>query len=119
MYKAIDKERRAAELAELVRQLDVLEGLAVGPFLAGSSISSADGALAPTFAFITYILPKYFGWADVFAGRPKLAAWWAAVNADPVASRVGRLLLQGVCAAGGGSCADCAGLASPCGLCQR
>jgi glutathione S-transferase len=93
MYKKMSAEQRAAELAALAHQLDVLEGLAVGPFLAGGSISSADGALAPTFAFLTYILPRYFGWADVFAGRPKLAAWWAAVNADPVASRVSLLLM--------------------------
>jgi hypothetical protein len=36
-----------------------------------------------------HMLPKYFGWRDVFAGRPKLAAWWAAVQVDAEAARVG------------------------------
>jgi glutathione S-transferase len=89
MYKQMDKAQRAAQLAALVQQMDVLEAALVpGPFLAGGSMSTADGALAPTFAFITHILPRYFGWEDVFAGRPKLAAWWAAVSADPAAARV-------------------------------
>jgi hypothetical protein len=32
-----------------------------GPFIAGSTITTADGALAPTVAFMLYILPKHFG----------------------------------------------------------
>ena len=36
----------------------------------------------------TEILPKHFGWATVFSDRPKLEAWWAAVQADPEAARV-------------------------------
>jgi glutathione S-transferase len=91
MYKKMDKQQRATELAALAKQLDVLEEAIAGPFMAGSSMSSADGALFPTFVFLTYMLPAYFGWANVFAGRPKLAAWWAAVNKDPVAARVGGL----------------------------
>jgi hypothetical protein len=34
------------------------------------------------------MLPDVFGWADVFAGRPKLAAWWRALQDDPAAARV-------------------------------
>lgn len=34
------------------------------------------------------MLPGVFGWKDVFAGRPKLAAWWAALQKDPAAVRV-------------------------------
>ena len=34
------------------------------------------------------ILPKHFGWPSVFTDRPRLEAWWAAVQADPEAARV-------------------------------
>jgi hypothetical protein len=58
---------------------------------AGDEISFGDSALFPTFVFCCWILPSKFGWQSVFAGRPKLEAWWAAVNADPVAQRVSTL----------------------------
>lgn len=75
-------------LAQLVKQLDVLEGICKGPYIAGPSITGGDSALLPTFVFLTFILPRYFGWQNVFAGRPKLAAWWAAMQQDPAANRV-------------------------------
>jgi hypothetical protein len=90
MYRKMEAPERAAGLAQLVKQLDVLEGLCVGPFVAGNTITSGDSALLGTFVFLTFILPRYFGWRDVFAGRPKLAAWWAAMQADPCARRVRR-----------------------------
>ncbi|KAF8069416.1 GST3 [Scenedesmus sp. PABB004] len=89
MYRKQEPVERAALLAALVKQLDVLEGLCVGPnYIAGDAITAGDSALFPTFVFCTYILPRYFGWPDVFAGRPKLAAWWAALQRDPHAKRV-------------------------------
>lgn len=75
-------------LAQLVKQLDVLDSICVGPYIAGPSITAGDSALLPTFVFLTFILPRYFGWQDVFAGRPKLAAWWAHMQQDPAAKRV-------------------------------
>jgi hypothetical protein len=54
-------------------------------------MTTGDSALFPTFVFFTYILPRYFGWSDVFAGRPKLAAWWALVQQDAHAKRVSTL----------------------------
>lgn len=59
------------------------------PAAAGSEISFGDCALFPTFVFFTEILPKHFGWASVFEGRPKLERWWAEVQKDPEAARVG------------------------------
>jgi glutathione S-transferase len=75
-------------LAQLVKQLDVLEELCVGPYIAGAQVTAGDSALMPTFVFISFILPRYFGWQDVFAGRPKLAAWWARMQQDPASKRV-------------------------------
>ena len=34
------------------------------PFVTGSDITTADGALFPTVVFMMYILPKYFGWVQ-------------------------------------------------------
>lgn len=47
--------------------------------------------------FMTWILPSKFGWSSVFEGRPKLEAWWAAVNEDPEVQRVSR---YGACSCG-------------------
>lgn len=91
MYRKMESaQQRSAEIGQLAYQLDALEKVfgPEGPFVCGAEITAADGALFPTFAFITLMLPKYFGWADVFAGRPKLKAWWEAVQRDAVAKRV-------------------------------
>lgn len=38
--------------------------------------------------FCDFILPKYFGWTGLWSTRPKLAAWWAAIQSDPEAAQV-------------------------------
>eukprot|EP00877_Chromochloris_zofingiensis_P012564 jgi/Chrzof1/7561/Cz02g28140.t1 len=88
MYRKMDIAQRANQLQQLAFQLDVLEGICVGPYIAGTSITSGDSALFPTFVFMNHILPKYFGWSSVFAGRPKLEGWWAAMQQDPHAAKV-------------------------------
>ncbi|KXZ55975.1 hypothetical protein GPECTOR_2g1527 [Gonium pectorale] len=89
MYRTMDSaETRAKQIEQIAFQLDVLEGIVQGPYVAGSEVTAADAALFPTFVFFEFILPTYFGWADVFAGRPKLGAWWAAMKADPVAAQI-------------------------------
>lgn len=90
MYKQMDATQRCDQLQAIAFQMDVLEGVMdpQGPFVAGSEISFGDCALFPTFVFFTEILPKHFGWASVFEGRPKLERWWAEVQKDPEAARV-------------------------------
>ena len=64
MYKSvelIDAPNRAAKVAEIAKQLDVLEDLVVGPYCAGDGLSQADLALFPTFIFFTELLPRVFG----------------------------------------------------------
>lgn len=51
-------------------------------------MTSADGCLLATMAWLVWILPRVFGWRDVFAGRPKLAEWYAAMKADPAGAKV-------------------------------
>lgn len=88
LYRKFEAPERASMLAQLVKQLDVLEGLCVGPYFAGPEVTAADSALMPTFVFLTFILPRYFGWSDVFSGRPKLAAWWVRLQQDAAAKKV-------------------------------
>lgn len=93
MYRGpYDVKDRADNIAEISRQMDVVEGImglrTDGPFIAGREPSTADAALFPTWVFIAHILPKHFGWTDVFAGRPNTAAWWEAMRADTCGARV-------------------------------
>jgi len=93
MYRGpMDVKARADQLAEIARQMDVVEGIMSlrtdGPFIAGREPSTADAALFPTYVFIEYILPKHFGWKDVFAGRPRTAEWWEAMRLDTCGARV-------------------------------
>jgi glutathione S-transferase len=101
MYKEMGAEQRSVQLAELWRQLDILETCLAegGPFVAGAERSFADAALYPTFCFYTHILPKHFGWtggAGVFQGRRRLAAWWTAMGADAAAAAVGAEVAAGL-----------------------
>jgi glutathione S-transferase len=89
MYKGgIPPQERSRGLRQLADQLDALEAIVAaggGPYIAGDKITTADAALAPTFEFMTFILPKVFGWQDVFAGRPALRRWWEALRRDDAA----------------------------------
>uniref|UniRef100_A0A7S0D2X8 GST C-terminal domain-containing protein n=2 Tax=Amorphochlora amoebiformis TaxID=1561963 RepID=A0A7S0D2X8_9EUKA len=103
MYRGpMDASLRADQLKSVKSYLDFLEHLlsdpkapgadtpaADGPFCAGSKPSLGDLVAYPTFVFIDYMLPKKFGWKDVFETRPGLARWWDAMNHWEPASRVG------------------------------
>jgi glutathione S-transferase len=93
MYKGgLSPRERSAGLAQLAAQLDALEAIVAageGAFVAGSSMTTADAALAPTFEFMTFILPRVFGWRDVFSGRPALRRWWEGLRGrDAAMARV-------------------------------
>lgn len=83
-----DAAARAKQLQEISSQLNLLENIVQGPFFCGNEISYADGALMPTFVFLTHILPRHFGWESVFKGRPKLGNWWNNISKDPAAAKV-------------------------------
>ena len=78
MYKpveVIDAQSRSSKLAELNKQLDVLEALIVEPFAAGEALTEADFTLWPTLGvFFPVMLPLVFGWKDPMddALRPKV-----------------------------------------------
>ncbi|KAJ9518629.1 hypothetical protein QJQ45_018689 [Haematococcus lacustris] len=89
MYRVMDDAGvRAAQLAQIAFQLDVIENTITGkPFICGEHVTTADGALFPTMVFLLHMLPK-FGWSDLFSSRPKLGAWWRAVQQDSEACKV-------------------------------
>ena len=81
MYRGpMAPEVRAEQIGEIDRLLNVLEktvsGFEPGPYLCGDEPCTADAALFPTFVFMTHLLPKYFGWENVFDGRPSLERWY-------------------------------------------
>jgi glutathione S-transferase len=84
MYKPMDsKSQRATEIAQIAKQLDIIETYCKGPYMCGSDLSYADTAILPTIVFCNYILPKFFGWPGIFEDRPKLQAWWKLISSDP------------------------------------
>jgi glutathione S-transferase len=74
------------KVAEINSRLDQLEAMIGSPCAAGSSFTLADAALAPTIFFMTNFLPG-FGSKGPGEGRPKIAAWWAAVQQHPSAKK--------------------------------
>lgn len=90
LYKGgFEAAQRAETLAELVKQLDVIESTCrCAPYLAGASPSFADAAVFPTMIFVDYIGTTVFGWDSAFNGRPKLAAWYDMMKEDACGARV-------------------------------
>ncbi|WPT18001.1 Glutathione S-transferase F14 [Picochlorum sp. SENEW3] len=98
LYKPMDSaEERAEGIAQIAMQLDTIERYCTGPFICGSEMSYADTAIMPTFVFLNYILPRFFGWKDgIFLGRPKLGTWWDCMNKDDDTARVIREVESGL-----------------------
>lgn len=84
MYRGpMDRKTRAGQIAEIKRQLDVLEEIAgrtPGDFIAGATRSCADAAIFPTLIFCDFLLPKYFGWREAFG--PNLRRAYEAMMRD-------------------------------------
>ena len=81
-HRGLSPEMRAAKLADVWRQLDVLEShCTCDPYLSGSSLSLADITLLPTVFYVVYYGPRSFDWDDdaVWTGRPKLRGWYDAM----------------------------------------
>jgi len=78
--RAMDRPTRAAKLAEIWKQLCWIESACAGPWMTGAAVTHADMTWFPTAVFMEFMLPRVFGWPEVFrdpAVFPKLAAWHA------------------------------------------
>jgi len=67
--------------------LDLLESYMGDDFAVGDSLTLADGTATPACFFATAILP-FVGVSEPFAGRPKLGAYWAKIQADPIGGKL-------------------------------
>merc|ERR1719187_3062890 len=90
--RGMDLQTRAAKVLELWKQLSWLDANLVGPYLAGDVVSLADFTWFPTTIFMEFMLPRVFGWPDVFRETegplPKLAKWWTFISEEPEFKRV-------------------------------
>ena len=109
MYRGpMDIGKRAEDLSQIYKQLDAVEKILQdakqlrvntpssedydpipdGPFICGQEPCFADAGLFPTWVFFERILPRYFGWKDVFSGRPLTQTWFEAMCADTCGERI-------------------------------
>jgi glutathione S-transferase len=79
-------EAASGKVAEALAWLEAYigeEGFAVG-----RALSQADGAIAPQLVLASEWIPAVFGTPDPLLGLPKLAAYWRAIQTDPIAARL-------------------------------
>jgi len=57
-------------------------------YAVGGRLSQADGAIVPQLVLAGEWIPQVFGAADPMAGLPKLTAYWAAIQGDPICARL-------------------------------
>ncbi len=92
LFRQANPAKRDAEIvakadAELRRALGLLEGqLGPGPFALGGDYTLADCSLLPVL-FFAALMAEHIGLENCFA-TPRLAAYWAALQADAVSAKV-------------------------------
>jgi glutathione S-transferase len=57
-------------------------------YAVGAKLSQADGAIAPQLVLAAEWIPQLFGTPDPLEDLPRLAAYWRAVQADPIVARL-------------------------------
>ena len=95
--RKIEPKERESKLAELWKQLEVLDRLIVGPYCCGKEICLADFTIFPTLVYCEYFLPTVFGWTSeaVFHEKPALRKWYLeAMHQLDYAMRVKAELLE-------------------------
>ena len=86
--KEKDQALIGAKLKEIDERFDQLEAILGGKNGAvGDQFTFADCTLVPTMFFATLLLPM-LGGRNPTEGRPKLAAWWQAVQTRPSVKKV-------------------------------
>jgi len=86
--RAMDIDTRAAKLRELWQHLVWMEeNMDASPFLVGDQMTLADMTWFPTTIFMEFLLPRVFGWHDIFnegGTFPKFTKWFTHLRQDPV-----------------------------------
>lgn len=99
MYaSSMDLATRAARLAEIWKQLRWLNDNMVGPYLCGSKVTLADFTWFPTTVYMAFILPRVYGWPDIFRKTDgpfaNLAKWWTKIGEEPAFKAVREDILK-------------------------
>ncbi|MDP3853525.1 glutathione S-transferase family protein [Phenylobacterium sp.] len=76
----------AGRLAEALAYLEDFIG--EHGYAVGRSLTQADGAIAPQLVLASEWIPGLFGTPDPLKALPRLAAYWRAIQTDPIAARV-------------------------------
>ena len=79
-------EAASGKVAEALNYLEAFIG--EDGYAVGGALSQADGAIAPQLMLAAEWIPGLFGTPDPLAGLPKLSAYWAAVQNDPIVARL-------------------------------
>ena len=87
--KTWDAGRIAAALAEVETALGYAEAyIGAEGYAVGATLTVADGALLPQLILAYEWAPTLFGAESPLGKHPKLAAYWKAIAADPIAARL-------------------------------
>jgi glutathione S-transferase len=76
----------AGKVAEALGYLEAYIG--EDGYAVGGALTQADGAIAPQLVLACEWIPGLFGTPDPLEGLPKLAAYWRAIQTDPLAARL-------------------------------
>jgi glutathione S-transferase len=79
-------EAAARKVAEALGYLE--EYIGGDGYAVGRALTQADGAIVPDLVLASEWIPSLFGTPDPLAELPKLSAYWAAVQTDPLAARL-------------------------------
>jgi glutathione S-transferase len=83
-----DQEAIRRDVGAVGKTLDQLEiFIGTNGYAVGHSLTHADGTLVPILQLATEWMPIFRG-PDMFAGRPKIAAYWTAIARDPICARL-------------------------------
>merc|ERR1719399_545601 len=100
--RGMDLTSRAAKIGEIWKQLSWLEAEVAavskdGPHLLGAQLTLADLTWFPTCVFMEFMLPRVFGWPQLFDPTsatpaptpfPALAKWYTTLQATPAFASV-------------------------------
>ncbi|HEY2357208.1 MAG TPA: glutathione S-transferase family protein [Phenylobacterium sp.] len=76
----------AGKVAEALGYLETYIG--EHGYAVGRALSQADGAVAPQLVLASEWIPQVFGTPDPLAALPRVAAYWRAIQADPIVARL-------------------------------
>ena len=87
--KTWEAVRITAALAEVEKALGYLEAyIGTQGYAVGAALTHADGAIAPQLVLAYEWAPVLFDAPSPLGKHPRLAAYWRAIQTDPIAARV-------------------------------